>query len=122
MSRRRFPDGISEEFTMRLINSSAGRNLFALQYCRDRSRQMMPLLFVIRSDFFAFGGQRVILAFPAVFGHAPFGLDLPLFLKLVQGGVKSALLELERIGAAAGGFLKNFIAVHFPSRQQMQQQ
>src|SRR5580704_2380183 len=97
---------------MPLIRSSAGRTLFALQYCRDRSRQMMPLLFVIRCHFLAFGGQRVILAFPAAFGHAPFGLDLPLFLELIQGGVKSAPLELERIGASARGFLKNFIAVH----------
>jgi len=104
------------------IRSSAGRTLFALQYCRDRSRQMMPLLFVIRGGFLAFGGQRVILAFPAAFGHAPFGLDLPLFFQLMQGGVKSALLELEGIGAAARGFLKNFIAVHFPARQQMKQQ
>src|SRR5580698_7222104 len=104
------------------ISSSAGPTLFALKYCRDGPGQMMPLLFVIYGDFLAFGGQRVILAFAAVFGHAPIGLDLSLFLELMQGGVKSALLELERIGAAPRGFLKNLITVHFPARQQMKQQ
>src|ERR1700722_10670538 len=75
-------------------------HLLALQDCRDRTRQTMPLLFVLSGSLPAFSGQRVILAFPAVIGSAPFGLDLSFFFQQMQRGVQSALFELECIGAA----------------------
>lgn len=107
---------------MQSISSSTALNLLALQDCRDGTRQVLPPLFVLRGRLPAFGGQRVILAFPAVFGRTPFGLDLALFLKLMQRGIKRAFFEREGVAAAARGFLKNFISVHFASRQQIEQQ
>src|SRR5262249_33573734 len=80
-------------------------HLITLEDRSDRAGQMLPLLFIFPGGFFSFCGERVILAFPAVFGPPPFRPNLALSLELMQGGVESALLELESIGAAARGFL-----------------
>src|SRR5579862_6445214 len=96
--------------------------LFTLQYCRDRTRQVMPLLFVLCGCATAVGGQRVILALAAVFGSAPLGLDLTLPFELMQGRVERAFLELEGIGTAPRDFLQQLIAVHLFSGQQIEQQ
>src|SRR6516162_8210314 len=119
---RRFPVGICEESTTWLMSSSRTLILVALQDGGNRSGEMLPLFFVFPGRFLSLRCERVILAYPAVFGRAPFGLEMPLLLRLMQSWVQSALFEFKSIRTSAGGLLENFIAVHLAAGEQIQQQ
>src|SRR5581483_3906839 len=97
-------------------------HLLTLQNRGDRAGEMMPLLFILRRGLLPFRRQRIILPFTPVVCSTPFGLDLPLLLQLMQSGIQRAVLELERVGAPPRGFLQNFVAVHLPAREQIEQQ
>src|SRR5579862_6520658 len=120
-SRRRPADGIWAALTISSMRRSV-RMLFAPQDRGDHAVQMLPLAFVVAGGLLAFGGQGIIFALAAVVAGAPLGLDETLFFELMQRGVEGAFLEFEGVGAAAGGLLQDFIAVHIRAGEEIQEQ
>src|SRR5579871_3014941 len=91
------------------MRESVARISVALEQGVHCAGQILPLLLIFLRRFFPFFSEQVVFSLAAVIAGAPFGLDEAFLLELMQGGVKSAFLECEGIGTAAGGLLHDLV-------------
>jgi len=88
---------------------AAALNVFEDQ--ADGGREAMPIGLFGLEIFFAGASEGIVFGAAIVFGFAPFGSDPGLLFEAVEGGIESALIDLEDVVGDLADALRDSPAV-----------